>query len=116
MGSEKRDSRRLAMNLDAMFRHLKEKRGFTVGVVDISFTGICIVVPKPISPGEHLEVKISLETGELVFLTAEVRWLSNHIDGKSFRVGLKFIEGRDGDLAKFERYYNLRVLYPPLER
>lgn len=116
MNDERRASRRLAIDLETMYRKFSDSKDYTATVMNISFNGICIFSNDILDPGARLEFRVSLETGEMVFLTAEVCWQEpRDQDTGTYKTGLKILEGRDNNLAQFERYYNLRVLYPPLE-
>ena len=112
MKEERRDYPRLAISLEALIYDPDDAKGFIGAIIDISFNGVCIVSPVPLFTGEWINFKVFLETGEIVHLTAEVRW-QNIFQGKSFRAGLLILSGKDDDLAKFKKYYNLRLLYPP---
>lgn len=116
MNDERRASRRLAIDVDTMYRKLSDSKDYTATMMNISFGGICIFSDEILDPHTRLEFRVSLETGEMVFLTAEVRWQEpRDQDTGKYKTGLKILEGRDNNQAQFERYYNLRVLYPPIE-
>jgi hypothetical protein len=116
MDDDRRASKRLAIELEGMYRRLDEDSDYSAVVLNISFNGICILCKEALDNRTKLEMRVSLETGELVFLIAEVCW-QRPPDGETGRhkTGLTILEGQDNDLAQFERYYNLRVLYPPAE-
>lgn len=116
MDDDRRVSKRLAIDLEGMCRRLDEDSDYSAMVINISYNGICILCKEALDNRTKMELRVSLETGELVFLIAEVCWQQPlDEDTGCYKTGLRILEGQDNDLAQFERYYNLRILYPPVE-
>ncbi|MEQ8786256.1 MAG: PilZ domain-containing protein [Pirellulaceae bacterium] len=68
-------------------------------LVDLSRGGLQLVVPTPLSKGEHVQVRISC--GENSFdndVAATVRWLRRTEDGAAWHLGLRFKEELQFDL------------------
>lgn len=112
---ERRQHKRLEVELEAAYRIIDKESQYSSSVLNISFNGIKLVLDREIAGGSKLELKVSLETTEVVRLIGEVRWCRKDEGQASYIAGLLIIKGKEDGRERFERYYTLRLLYPPVE-
>ena len=75
---ERRMSKRLNINLPAIFKNLDVDNGEEKStVVNVSYGGIGFIVDVKVNVGQHVELDVQLEDEGIVRLQTIVVWISN---------------------------------------
>jgi len=91
--SDKRDFRRMNVEIKARFKVNGGDEFFEGTVADLSATGILLTTQTPLASGDELEVKVKPEMAVVPPLYARVKVLRVDIDNdKTYRAGCKITE------------------------
>jgi len=91
--SDKRDFRRMSVEIKAHFKIHGHDEFFEGIVSDLSATGILLITGKRLVAGEELEVKVKPEKAVVPPLYARVKVLRvDHNEGEDYHAGCKITE------------------------
>ena len=91
--SDKRDFRRMNVEIKAHFKICGHDEFFEGLVSDLSATGILLITSRRLVAGEELEVKVKPEKVVVPPLYAKVKVLRvDHVEGEDYRAGCKITE------------------------
>lgn len=114
---ERRASKRLSINLPAVFKNVDIDNGEEKStVVNVSYGGIGFVVDTEVNVGQHVDLEVQLEDEGSVHLQTIVAWASaDENDPGSFANGVRILNFGCDDAEKFIRFCDLRLYNPPKE-
>ncbi|MBU0469585.1 MAG: PilZ domain-containing protein [Candidatus Omnitrophica bacterium] len=114
---ERRTSKRLNINLPAIFKNLDVDNGEEKStVVNVSYGGIGFIVDVKVDVGQHVELDVQLEDEGVVCLQTVVVWISTDEDNaQEFAYGVRILNFGCDDAERFIRFCDLRLYNPPAQ-
>ncbi len=114
MPNNKRESKRLAIEIDGSYRIWESDFPFAViTTVNISHTGICFKTDHEIDSGNSVELKMKMGTDEPLSLLGKVIWCNPIYDTGNFNTGVKIMNVNSDDAKQFIKFYKSQLMYPP---
>lgn len=112
---ERRASKRLNINLPAIFKNLDVDNGEEKStVVNVSYGGIGFVVDAKVDVGQHVDLEVQLEDEGSVHLQTLVAWAKRDENNTDlFATGVRILNFGCDDAEKFIRFCDLRLYNPP---
>lgn len=114
MEIEKRAYRRLEIQLDVVCKDAETQHVLKdIYIVNIDHQGIGFISQLKHECGEHLNMTVTLDEGQAVDVKCEVVWCEPIVGQEGYKVGVKIIDTKEEDLERFQKFYSLKLLYPP---